>query len=331
MSDDYLWDRSGAPDPEVERLEELLGRYRQREPAPLSLPPARVTFWPGWLRPLAAVAALALLLLASLWLLRLPNDTAWEVMRLAGAPRVGSQALDGSGRLSVGDWLETDAASKARINVGVIGEVEVEPHTRLQLVRARANDHRLALARGRLHARIWAPPRLFFVETPAALAVDLGCAYTLEVNEAGAGLLRVESGWVQLESEERESVVPTGAAAAMRPGAGPGAPFYPEAIELFKESLMVVDFGAAEDRSGALESLLSEARREDSLTLLSLLSRVDAAERGRVYDRLVVLLPPPAGVTREGIVQRDQEMIDLWWTRLGINPPRKWKFWTSAD
>ena len=34
MKDDYLWDRSGEPDPEVQKLETALGRYRQNQPAP---------------------------------------------------------------------------------------------------------------------------------------------------------------------------------------------------------------------------------------------------------------------------------------------------------
>ena len=37
MSDDYLWDGSGEPDPEVERLENLLSRYGH-QPAPLKMP-----------------------------------------------------------------------------------------------------------------------------------------------------------------------------------------------------------------------------------------------------------------------------------------------------
>ena len=31
MSDEYLWDRSGEPDPEIERLEKLLSPFRYRE------------------------------------------------------------------------------------------------------------------------------------------------------------------------------------------------------------------------------------------------------------------------------------------------------------
>ena len=40
MTDDYLWDGSGEPDPEVERLERLLGEFRSSRPAP-ELPSGR--------------------------------------------------------------------------------------------------------------------------------------------------------------------------------------------------------------------------------------------------------------------------------------------------
>ena len=65
MSDDYLWDRSGEPDPEIERLERTLGQLRH-QPKALDLPVARPgrSFFPA-----LAVAAVVLLVLASgLWL-----------------------------------------------------------------------------------------------------------------------------------------------------------------------------------------------------------------------------------------------------------------------
>lgn len=37
MKDDYLWDRSGEPDPEVQQLEEILGELRY-QPRPLEIP-----------------------------------------------------------------------------------------------------------------------------------------------------------------------------------------------------------------------------------------------------------------------------------------------------
>src|SRR6185369_2011014 len=64
MKDDYLWDGSGETDPEIERLEGLLGRFRSEQPAP-ELPAAPVVpFRPRRSRilvPFAAAAAVALL------------------------------------------------------------------------------------------------------------------------------------------------------------------------------------------------------------------------------------------------------------------------------
>ena len=37
MNDDYLWDKSGEPDPQIQQLEEILGTLRY-QPRPLNLP-----------------------------------------------------------------------------------------------------------------------------------------------------------------------------------------------------------------------------------------------------------------------------------------------------
>ena len=118
------------------------------------------------------------------------------------------------GRLGVGQWLETDGTSRAQIEVSSIGQVEIDPNTRVRLVETKPTEHRLELAQGRMSARIWAPPKLFYVDTPSGVAEDLGCAYTLEVDDHGASLLRVTLGWVALQLKDRESMVPAGAACA---------------------------------------------------------------------------------------------------------------------
>ena len=92
-----------------------------------------------------------------------------------------------------------------------------------------------------MSARIWAPPRLFFVDTPSAVAADLGCAYTLEVDENGGSLLRVTSGWVALQLKDRESIVPAGAACETQPGIGPGTPYFEDAPTVFREALRKID------------------------------------------------------------------------------------------
>ena len=297
--------------------------------------PRRLTFGVGWPRVAAACVLLLLAASGTWWYLRTgARGASWEVASLEGAPRVGSGRINETGRLAVGEWLETDASSRAVISVANIGSVEVEPNSRLRLVETRFTEHRLALARGRLSARIWAPPRLFFVDTPSAVAVDYGCAYTLEVDDVGGSLLRVTSGWVALELNGRTSKVPAGAVCETRPGTGPGTPLFEDASERFRGALRKFDFegGGAE----ALEVVLTEARSRDTLTLWHLLSRINGASRGQVYDRLASLVTPPAGVTRDGVLRLDRQMLDLWqeeiersWWQAGPNAMRKgWrKLW----
>src|ERR1039458_5028797 len=45
----------------------------------------------------------------------------------------------------------------------------------------------------------------------------------------------------------------------------------------------------------------------------------------RVYDALAALVPPPAGVTREGILHGDRRMLDRWWDQLGLGDTGWWR------
>jgi len=273
-------------------------------------------FW-TWRVQLAAAAAVLLIAgVGGLWLYnnsRTPAigtaKSAWQVKRLDGTPRIGSEGISNNGELGVGEWLETDGRSRAQIAVSSIGNVEIDENTRVRLLETHATEHRLELARGKMSARIWAPPRLFFVDTPSAVAADLGCAYTLEVDDHGASLLHVTSGWVALELKDRESMVPAGAACETRPGIGPGTPYFEDSPAAFREALKKIDF---DNDSTGLSLLLDQARPRDTLTLWHLLARVNGADRVRVYDKMAAFVPPPPGVTREGVLQLDQQMLETW-------------------
>ena len=325
--DQYLWDGSGEPDAEVVRLEETLGRLRHQ-----GLPPALPRRVPsGRLRAVMRIAALAacvILVASAAWLVTSIRRASWDVSLLSGAPSVDGQRVTGSGRLSIGGWIVTDAISRARLAAGHIGQVDVDPNTRVQLLEARGREHRMLLERGTIHARIWAPPRFFFVATPAATAIDLGCAYTLHVGEDGSGLLKVTHGWVGFERDGREAFIPKGAVCATRVDKGPGTPRYEDAPSGYGEALELLDFGPgdAPRRADALSLVLTQARRRDALTLWHLVSRGTPEERARVYDRLAALAPPPPATTRELALAGDRAALHAWWDSLGLETGTWWKF-----
>ena len=75
MNDDYLWDKTGQPDPQIQELEEILGTLRY-QPKPLAIPgdlrvPQRRNYFP-----LLAIAASVLLALIAggIWLRVRSND-----------------------------------------------------------------------------------------------------------------------------------------------------------------------------------------------------------------------------------------------------------------
>src|SRR5256885_805187 len=240
------------------------------ERLPKSVEPPR-DLWPGiearisgkgrilglprrWI-PLAAAAALVLL-----WLGRrgtIQPAGAWEVTRLAGRPLVGETLLGASGRLRVGQWLETDYSSRAVILVGDIRHVDVQPGTRIRLVRARSTDHRLA------------PPRR----------------------------------------------------ALLRRGGGPGAPCGAAAGGPGRGAREEYDWGTG--GAPAVRRPPPAARPEDAVSLWHLLARVDPALRSAVYGGLAALVPPPAGVTRDGVLRLEQRQLDAHWAAILRIAPRR--------
>ena len=357
MSDDrYLWDKSGEPDPEIEQLERVLGSMAHRDAplalpqegdapevatsggtptAPISAPPPRprrrIHPTPPivWRAPRLAWAAvlLVLVMVGVVWGLR---PKGWKVETLAGKPRVGAEELRRGGRIGRGQWLETDATSGARVAVGRIGVVDIGPGSRVRVIADRGSEHRLALDRGRLEAYIIARPRQFVVETPSATAVDLGCVYNLEVDQEGAGTLTVVAGWVSFEREGRETFVPAGARCVTRPGLGPGTPYFTDAAPALKNALTIVDLAGADPPDRALAAVLQNARKEDAFTLWHLIERVSGPDRVDVVERLAMLVTPPQGVTREGVLAGDAAMLEQWWNHLGFGEAADWRRWRDA-
>jgi len=340
---DYLWDKSGEPDPQIQRLEALLQEFQQDQPIPVfpSVNLGQRWKWtPRGMRFAPAMAAAAVIVAAAVAIYVTHQKTTapanlagWDVSVVSGKPRVGFDSLAGNvGRFSVGQILETDQASRVSLQAGDVGQIEVEKNTRLRLLTMAAGLKRIALDRGTIHARIWARPGEFVVDTPSALTVDLGCVYSLHVDDSGSGLVRTSMGWVGFTLNGRESFIPAGAACATRRNVGPGTPYFEDTSDSFRTALSRLDFEdqTPQARAADLAVILNESRQRDVLTLWHLLSRVSPAERPSVYDRLQKLAPAPASVSREAVLRLDQPALDRWWNKLGFDDMATWRHWERA-
>lgn len=333
MSDDYLWDPTAAPDPEIARIEALLRPLAHR-PEPLrdmgtmelEAPRARSVRVVRW----TAIAAGIVLATGALYSAGRGSVTPWRVTASAGAPVVrGAGGQPAAQTLVRGGVVETDAKSAAVLTVGRIGRAELGPGSTLRLIAADASEHRLALEHGTMHVDVDAPPRFFLVETPSALAVDLGCVYTLSVDERGSGLLTVDEGEVELQHGTVRASVLAGNVVAIHPGTGPGLPYPTRASAALRRAVAAYD--ASSSSATAIDAVLASADAHSTITLWHLLQRVEPAARGRVFDRLATLAPPPASVTRARALRGESGALQRWRTDLEpawvIDPPRWRMVW----
>lgn len=335
MNEPYLWERSGDPDPELQQLENVLAPLRLKEQHPDFAALQRASFItklranlrPDFGSALALVATIAL----AVWLISFlrPVSASWEALATAGEPQLGGKPLQ-RGRFAPGAWLITGADSSAQIHSSKIGEIEVGTDTQVSLKESTPERQLLSLRFGSLHARVFSPPGLFMVDTPSARAIDLGCEYTLKIEKDGRGELRVLTGWVSLNGDSLQSLVPAGAVAKVA-GGTLSPPYFADSSLAFQQAAADFAFlpANAAPKHAALETLLHEARQRDAFTLLNLFSRANETERLEVFDKLNQLVPAPPGITRETARNWQVDAMDDWWSvvhqALGLSEIKKGK------
>ncbi|HVR43887.1 MAG TPA: hypothetical protein VMS56_10650 [Thermoanaerobaculia bacterium] len=318
MKNDYLWDRTGEPDREIERLEKALAPLRHRGEAPeleeVSFPPQRPSL--GRWRIAAAIAAAAI---GGLLAWGVVAAHSWQLVR-PGEP--------GPERIAAGDRIETGSIG-ALLRMRFLGEIEIGPGTSLRIERAAIPGARIDLIEGAIHARISAPPRLFVTSTGAGEAIDLGCAYTLSTLASGEGTIEVTLGWVAFQGLDRVIYLPAGTGARTYEGRT-GTPVRTAAPETFHDAVAAVDFGTAEARAGAIGVALGEASKKDAITLWHMLRDAAPRERERIASRIAAIVELPKGVELRDLAAGDEKAIARLGASLGVRPTRWWSSWARS-
>ena len=270
--DDFLYDRSGAPDIDVEKLERVLRPLGRRDDAPIR---------PVTPRRRGRLVLVTLAAAAAAALLRVLLVPATEPAQPAVASGPAIRDAADSASFAAGDWVETADAGR-EILVGDLGRVTLAARSRLQVRHVSSETTRLYLARGSLEARVGADvrPRFFQVDTDAARCVDLGCRYTLDVAKDGVATVRVVTGQVAFETATREVFVPAGAVCVARRGSGPGTPRFEDARAALGDAFDALD-GAASGTPARRRELAAAALDEvrdgrDTLPAWHLLQDADA-------------------------------------------------------
>ncbi len=312
---DYLWDRSQPADPDVQALEDLLGRYshdaRAASKHPAATPRPRRRAWV----PLAAIALMAIGV--ALW-----QVGSASVLRGIQLELIAGQLEDSGGEI----LIASESGCKLQLtgeDGSWIGDLTFSPRSRFEVETLDRGLARLFLGQGRLEASIseTAPARFFQVNTPSARCVDLGCEYVLEVDEQGAAQVTVATGKVSFgEPEGRERYVPAGAECKATLDRGTGTPRFPTGTPEFNAILDEFDGAVGEPapaRRRLAEGLSSSAAPIDTLALWHLLDDPDEEVRAIAQATLfrIAELPPSAVILKIVTPSREawrEHLEELW-------------------
>lgn len=284
--DDYLWDRTGEPAPDIERLEQLLAPLaHDRRQLPLDLlpaqrpAPARATRrWP-WL----LAAAVLLCAGGALWLLHEPA-------------------------LAEGDAPREFAAGKTprTIELGDLATLTLQPGSEVRFEHWRKDEMLFSLLEGGLEARVQptVKPRFFQIATALGRVVDQGCLFELSLSAPDRAHVSVTEGAVTFEFPQRSVFVPAGASTDVA-SSGPSTPLFDDCSpelqktvreydELVEKSLQKKDGPDLRRKGVAMVAEVCKVPR-DSLPLWHMLFDADETVRADAEQALFDLVGPVGG------------------------------------
>ncbi|MDQ3159616.1 MAG: hypothetical protein M3Q51_01170 [Pseudomonadota bacterium] len=332
--DDYLWDGSGTPDPNIVALEQRLGLLAH-DGAPRrrsSKPGITVTRRPRrrWRFALAAAAMFALCAIGMRgWYqqrLQWETDKPWQLIAQQGDVRIDGRLVDAGAALPTDGLLETGAATTTRLQAAGIGDIAIGEGSRLRLLETRTGRHRVELQQGRMWVRVWAPPGQFAAGVKGAEVIDLGCEFLVEVDAQGMGSMSVLSGWVKIDNLRREVLVPQGTRVRVNGDGAAGTPHAFSASQSFIEALATIDahHGAVDPHGEEVRRLLAAARPQDAISLLTLLRDFPQLADGPMFERLAQLLPTMPGANRDAWRADRMAVLNTWWDALPYPQVKRW-------
>jgi hypothetical protein len=328
--DEYLWDPQSASDPEIAAFERILAPASARKRGLADQAPPRTR--QRLLRRLLWAASIGLLgaaLCYGYWFYRLDwrEGGSWAQVTQDDDTAIASQ-------WRVGETLVTRAGQVSTIDVARIGSLTLSENSALQLVQTRKGRHRVRLAYGHLHAKVWAPPAYFGVESGSANIIDMGCEFDLKIDRSRHGSLSVTSGWVIYRDGGIEIAVPAGYSVTFTEEAAQ-LPFRHEVsnelgdrIAELESFLRNPDAAAVDQAALDIAKLATDA---DYYTLLQLLIRYPSLAEGPLYSRLAAALRASESAQhRQRWAAGDTSARNEWWSKLPTQPKTWWVNWRDA-
>lgn len=209
----------------------------------------------------------------------------WKLVNLKGDAFVNGVKSD---KVNVGDWIQTDSISSVVLKIANVGDVSIEPNTKVRFIQSDDNVSRIEVMYGTVNTSTSQADK-FILQSSNMKVQDKGGSYSFKVDDKGNGVIYVNNGIANIESGDKSAVVTDGKFCYYKPEYGVGIPFRKDSKPEFQNALYNYDFN-----NGGVNSVyyaIANAMPEDYSSLLNLIPRVDDKTKYLVYNKLGKLAP----------------------------------------
>lgn len=209
----------------------------------------------------------------------------WKLVSLKGGAFINGVKSD---KVSVGDWIQTDSVSSVVLKIANVGDVSIEPNTKVRFIQSDNNVSTIELMYGTVNTSTSQPDK-FILQTNNMKVQDKGGSYSFKVDDKGNGVIYVNNGMANVESGDKSAIVTDGKFCLYKPEYGIGIPFRKDSKPEFQNALFQHDFNNGGVQ--AVYSAIANAMPEDYSSLMNLIPRVDNQTKYLVLNKLGKLVP----------------------------------------
>ncbi len=238
------------------------------------------------------------------------RNSPWNFEILSGNVLVNGKQMPAN-ILTENETIRTQDNAQAIIFIPQTGKIQLMPASEITIIKAEDGDNKIKLNGGTIHVISSADMPDLTVEFSLAEVRDRSGTFTLTATAEKKALLNVEAGFVEINYGDEKIFVKDGYTCKLLSGGVPSIPYRINAPDSLKN--MVENFSAAEDNSSVADLIISSAGKDDMLTLLAMIPRVSQLQRQIIFQTIANHFPPPANVTRLGILKADEDMLYKWW------------------
>ncbi len=220
-------------------------------------------------------------------------------------------AFANSNQITGKDQITTFDSSRVAVNIPNSGKLILESFTSIKIIQGKDSENIIALDNGRLEAEVKIDEPALKITTPPVALISLGGEFSIEILNSGEVFVQTRNGLVNLKSNIEDLLLIQDHKCKISLAGEIGIPIHNEASEEMRQLIEQAGFG--NDAIINYSLILDKASPQDGVTLFYLLKDANnKADRAAIFDKLNNMYPVPPGVTKQGIVNLKDKMLEQW-------------------